>query len=276
MASIMASAGLDRSAPPRVLEGRVAVVTGSTSGIGLGIARALAGRGAMIILHGLCSAIEAEQLCRELGDAYDVPVGFERADMADSIAIAAMLERVARRFGPVDILVNNAGIQHLAAIEDFPPDTWDAIIAINLSAAFHGIRIVLPEMKRRGFGRIVNVASAHALVASPFKSAYVAATHGILGLTKVVALEAAAYGVTCNAVCPGVWTRLVEQQEANQAKVHGISTEEVVRKVFINKQPAGKFATVEQVAAAAAFFCDDAAASITGVALPVESGWTEH
>ena len=224
MNSIMASAGLARSGNARPMDGKVAVITGSTSGIGLGIANSLAAAGAMIVLNGIADPIEAEKLCQVLGPRHDVPVRFDDADMSKPAEIRDMVERIGRSFGPVDILVNNAGIQHVAPIEEFPPEKWDAILAINLSAAFHATRAVLPEMKRRGFGRIINVASAHGLIGSPFKSAYVAAKHGIVGLTKVVALEAAEFGVTCNAVCPGyVWTPLVAKQVDGQAKAHGIS-----------------------------------------------------
>ncbi len=277
MTTIMAAAGLARSEAPRPFDGRVAIVTGSTSGIGLGIAKALAGKGAMIVLNGLGHPDDVEALCHELRAANDVPVRYDEADMSDPAAIGGMVERVGRSFGPVDILVNNAGIQHVAPIEDFPPEKWDAILAINLSAVFHATRAVLGDMKRRSFGRIVNVASAHGLVASPFKSAYVAAKHGVLGFTKVTALEAAESGVTCNAVCPGyVWMPLVEKQVDDHARAHGISREEVIRKVFLADQPTKRFATVEQIAAAVSFLCRDEAASITGIALPVDGGWTAH
>ena len=277
MDTIMASAGLARSGNPRPMDGKVAVITGSTSGIGLGIANALASAGAMIVLNGIAEPIEAEKLCQVLGARHDVPVRFDGADMSKPEAIRDMVERVGRSFGPVDILVNNAGIQHVAPVEEFPPEKWDAILAINLSAAFHATRAVLPEMKRRGFGRIVNVASAHGLIGSPFKSAYVAAKHGIVGLTKVVALEAAEHGVTCNAVCPGyVWTPLVEKQVDGQAKAHGISRDAVIRDVFLAEQPTKRFVTVEEVAGTVAFLCGETAASITGIALPIDGGWTAH
>lgn len=277
MNDIMTSAGLARSGAPRAMDGRVAVVTGSTSGIGLGIANALAAAGAMIVLNGIAERIEAENLCQVLGARHDVPVRFDAADMAKPASIRDMVERVGRSFGPVDILVNNAGIQYVAPIEEFPPEKWDAIQAINLSAAFHATRAVLPEMKRRGFGRIVNVASAHGLIGSPFKSAYVAAKHGVVGLTKVVALEAAEFGVTCNAVCPGyVWTPLVEKQVDSQAQAHGISHDEVIRQVFLAEQPTKRFVTIDEVAAAVTFLCGESAASITGVALPIDGGWTAH
>jgi len=277
MSTIMQSAGLARKAAPRTLEGKVAIVTGSTSGIGLGIAGALAEQGAMIVLNGLGDQEEIATLCHVLGARFDVPVRYDAADMSDAMAIGDMIERTRRAFGPVDVLVNNAGIQHVAAIEDFPVAKWDAIMAINLSAAFHATRAVLPEMKLRGWGRIINLASAHGLIGSPFKSAYVAAKHGIVGLTKVTALEAAEHGITCNAVCPGyVWTPLVEQQVAGQAEAHKLSREDVIRKVFLAEQPTRRFATIEEVAGTVAFLCGTAAASITGVALPVDGGWTAH
>jgi 3-hydroxybutyrate dehydrogenase len=277
MDNIMASAGLARASGSRPLDGRVAVVTGSTSGIGLGIVKALAAEGAMIVLNGIAEPIEAENLCHVLGESYEVPVLFDAADMSNPASIRDMVERVGRSFGAVDILVNNAGIQHIAPVEEFPDGKWDAILAINLAAAFHMTKAVLPEMKRRGFGRIVNIASAHGLTGSPFKSAYVAAKHGIVGLTKVVALEAAEFGITCNAVCPGyVWTPLVESQVDGQAKAHGIGPDEVIRKVFLAEQPTKRFVTIEEVAGTAVFLCSEAAASITGVALPVDGGWTAH
>ena len=277
MSTIMTAAGLARTENPRPLDGKVAVVTGSTSGIGLGIVRALAADGAMIVLNGFGDPDAIRVLGQTLGARYDVPACYDDADMSDPAAVVNMIERVRRTFDPVDILVNNAGIQHVAPIEDFPPEKWDAILAINLSAAFHAIRTALPAMKQRGFGRIVNVASAHGLIASPFKSAYVAAKHGVVGLTKVVALEAAEFGVTCNAVCPGyVWTPLVEQQVKSQAAAHGISREDVIRTIFLAEQPTRRFATVEEIAGTVAFLCSAAAASITGVALPVDGGWTAH
>jgi len=277
MDSTMSAAGLARTGTPRALDGKVAAVTGSTSGIGLGIANALAEAGAMIVLNGIAELIEAENLCQVLGARHEVPVLFDAADMSRPAAINDMVERVGRRFGAIDILVNNAGIQHVAPLEEFPPEKWDAIQAINLSAAFHAIRAVLPEMKRRGFGRIVNIASAHGLIGSPFKSAYVAAKHGIVGLTKVVALEAAEHGVTCNAVCPGyVWTPLVEKQVDAQAKAHGISRDAVIRDVFLAEQPTRRFVSIEEVAGTVAFLCGGHAASITGVALPIDGGWTAH
>ena len=278
MNATLASAGLSASdAPAREFEGRVAVVTGSTSGIGLGIAEALAERGAAVVLNGFGDKDDIETTCHRLAATHRVPVMHDGADMSQAGEVTDMVERAHRAFGPVDILVNNAGVQHVAPIEDFPPERWDLIVAINLSAVFHATRAALPTMKARGWGRIVNIASAHGLVASPFKSAYVAAKHGVLGLTKVTALEAAESGVTCNAVCPGyVWTPLVAGQVAAQAKTHGLSERDVVREVFLKEQPTRRFATVEEIAAATAFLCSGAAASITGVALPVDGGWTAH
>ena len=261
----------------RPLDGRVAIVTGSTSGIGLGIASALAEAGALIVLNGFGDEAEIQNLCHVMSARNDVAVRYDNADMSDGDAIADMVDRTVRSFGPVDILVNNAGIQHVAAIEDFPVAKWDAILAINLSAVFHATRAVLPDMKRRGWGRIVNVASAHGLIGSAFKGAYVAAKHGVVGFTKVTALEAAESGITCNAVCPGyVWTPLVEQQVAAQAKAHGLSPEEVVRKVFLAEQPTRKFATVSEIAGTVAFLCGPASASITGTTIAVDGGWTAH
>ncbi len=277
-ATLINAAGL-AGAPelPRELEGRIAIVTGSTSGIGLGIAEALAARGAAVALNGFGNTAAIEANCTRLAERYAVPVRYDDADMAKPEEVACLVERTRRAFGPVDILVNNAGIQHVAPIEDFPAEKWDAILAINLSAAFHATKAALGTMKERGWGRIVNLASAHGLIASPFKSAYVAAKHGVIGLTKVTALEGAERGVTCNAICPGyVWTPLVANQVAGQAKAHGVSEEEVVRNVFLAEQPTRRFAQVEEIAAATAFLCSAAAASITGVALPVDGGWTAH
>ena len=269
--------GVIGEATPRGLAGRVAIVTGSTSGIGLGIAAALAERGAMIVLNGFGDAAEIARLGQEMGIRYDVKVRYDAADMSDGEAVAAMVARTEQSFGAVDILVNNAGIQHVGPIETFPVEKWNAIMAINLSAAFHATRAVLGSMKGRGWGRIVNIASAHGLIGSPFKSAYVAAKHGVLGLTKVTALEAAEFGVTCNAVCPGyVWTPLVERQVAQQAEAHGLARDEVIKKVFLAEQPTRKFATVEEVAGTVAFLCGGFAGSITGAAIPVDGGWTAH
>jgi 3-hydroxybutyrate dehydrogenase len=265
------------AASRRPLEGRAAIVTGSTSGIGLGIAKVLAEHGAAVMLNGFGDRDAIDKTVRAIGDEHDVDVDFDGADMSKPDMIARLVERTETRFGQVDILVNNAGIQHVAAIEEFPTAKWDAIIAINLSSAFHLTRLVLAGMKARGYGRIVNVASAHGLIASPFKAAYVAAKHGLVGFTKVTALEGAEAGVTCNAICPGyVWTPLVEQQIEDQAKSHDIPRDQVVRDVLLKNQPNKRFATVEEMGALTAFLCSDGAASITGTALPVDGGWTAH
>ncbi len=259
---------------PKPLAGRVAVVTGSTSGIGLGIALALAEAGADVVVNGLGDRDAIDATCAALGE-HGGRVAYDDANLLDAAGAAGLIENSIGRFGHVDILVNNAGIQHVSPIEDFPVDKWNAIIALNLSAAFHTIRTAFAPMKAAGYGRIINIASAHALVASPFKGAYVAAKHGVLGLTKTVALEGAAFGVTCNAICPGyVWTPLVENQIADTAAARGISREAVVRDVLLAAQPTKRFATVEELGALAVFLCGPGAASITGAALPVEGGWT--
>jgi len=259
----------------RPLEGMVAVVTGSTSGIGLGIAEALGGAGAQLMINGLGEASAIERTRAELQGLHRVEVLYSPADMTRPDDIAGMIADARRLLGHVDILVNNAGIQHVEAIETFPVAKWDAIIAINLSSAFHAIRAVVPEMKRREWGRIINIASAHALVASPFKSAYVAAKHGLLGLTKTVALETAEHGITVNAICPGyVLTPLVEKQIPETARARGLTEEQVVRDVLLAAQPTRRFVKTEELGALTAFLCTSAAASITGTALPVDGGWT--
>jgi 3-hydroxybutyrate dehydrogenase len=263
------------TAPRTGVAGRSAVVTGSTSGIGLGIAGALAAAGANVMLNGLGAAAEVEATRAALAGATGVKIAYDGADMTKPAAIRALIEHAERAFGAIDILVNNAGIQHVAPVESFPEEKWDAILAINLSAAFHAIKAALPGMKARGWGRIVTIASAHGLVASPFKAAYVAAKHGAIGLTKTVALETAESGITVNAICPGyVWTPLVERQIDDQAKSHGLPRDRVVREVLLAKQPNKRFATVEEIGALAVFLAGDGAASITGAALPVEGGWT--
>ena len=260
-----------------MLAGKVAVVTGSTSGIGLGIARAFAAAGATIVLNGFGSPEDIRATSTALAGEYQVQALYSAADMADPASIAAMIETTLDTFGRLDILVNNAGIQHVSPLEKFPVERWDAVIAINLSSAFHTTRLALPAMRRQGGGRIVNVASAHALVASPFKAAYVAAKHGLVGLTKVTALETAEENITCNAICPGyVFTPLVEAQIDGQAKSHGIPREDVIRNVLLAQQPNKRFATVEEIGALAVFLASPAAASITGAALPVDGGWTAH
>jgi 3-hydroxybutyrate dehydrogenase len=229
------------------------------------------------VLNGLGDAAQIEALCQRLERRFGRPVHYEAADMSRPDQVEAMVARSVESFGAVDVLVNNAGIQHVAPVDEFPLERWDAIVAINLSSNFHAIRAALPAMKRRGWGRVINVASAHALVASPFKSAYVAAKHGVAGLTKAVALEVAELGITVNAICPGyVLTPLVEKQIPETAKARGISEDEVVRNVLLAAQPTRKFVTVEQVAALAVFLAGDAAASITGAVLPIEGGWTAH
>ena len=259
------------------LKGRTAIVTGSTSGIGLGIARALAGAGANVVINGFGIEAEIEAHRAGLADEFGVKVMFSNADMSRPDAIAAMVAQTVETLGPVDVLVNNAGIQFVSPLENFPPEKWDAIVAVNLSSAFHASRAVFAGMKARKWGRIVNIASAHGLVASPFKSAYVAAKHGVIGLTKTIAMEGAEAGVTCNAVCPGyVWTPLVEKQIEDQARAHGISRQNVIRDVLLAQQPNKRFATVQELGALVLFLCSDAAASITGVALPVDGGWTAH
>jgi 3-hydroxybutyrate dehydrogenase len=265
------------AAASRTLAGRTAVITGSTSGIGLGIARAMAAAGANVVLNGFGAPAEIEALRANLSHEFGVSALASTADMSKPDAIAAMMAMVASSLGDVDILVNNAGIQHVAPLESFAPEKWDAVIAINLSAAFHTSRAVMAGMKARKWGRIINVASAHGLVASAFKSAYVAAKHGIVGLTKVTALEGAEFGITANAICPGyVWTPLVEQQIPDQARAHNMSEADVIKNVLLANQPNKRFATVEEMGALAVFLCNDAALSITGTALPVDGGWTAH
>ena len=260
-----------------MLDGKVAIVTGSTSGIGLGIAEAFAGAGARVVLNGFGDAAAIEATRSGVASRHGVKVTYSGADMSKPAAIAGMVADAIRDHGKVDILVNNAGIQFVAPIDEFPEAKWDAILAINLSSAFHATKAVLPGMKQRKWGRIINVASAHGLVASAFKSAYVAAKHGVVGLTKVTAMETAEDGITCNAICPGyVWTPLVQKQIPEQAKAHGMSEEEVVRKVLLANQPNKRFATVEEMGALAVFLCSQGAASMTGAALPVDGGWTAH
>jgi 3-hydroxybutyrate dehydrogenase len=252
-----------------ILEGKVALVTGSTSGIGLAIAKALAAEGAKLMINGFGDAAAIERECEALGATHD------GADMSDPQAIERMMKRCADELGAVDVLVNNAGIQHVAPVESFPPEKWDAIIAINLSAVFHTTRHALPAMKQKGWGRIVNTASAHSLVASPNKSAYVAAKHGVAGFTKTVALEAARDGVTVNCISPGyVWTPLVENQIPDTMKARNMTREQVMNDVLLAAQPTKKFVTPEQVAALAVFLCRDDAASITGANISMDGGWT--
>jgi len=258
-----------------MLKGKSAIVTGSTSGIGLGVATALAARGVHVMLNGFGDAAEIEKLRSRMARDHGVTVAYDGADMSKPVEIAAMMLNAEKTLGGVDILVNNAGIQFVSPIEEFPPEKWEAIITINLVALFHTIRHAVPGMKKKKWGRIINIASAHALVASPFKSAYVAAKHGVAGLTKTVALETATFGVTVNAICPGyVRTPLVEKQIPDTAKARGISEEQVVRDVLLAAQPTRQFVTVEQVAALACFLVSDEAASITGTLQSIDGGWT--
>jgi 3-hydroxybutyrate dehydrogenase len=257
-----------------MLKGKVAVVTGSTSGIGLGIATALAADGAALMLNGFGDAAAIERLRRELAEKHGVTVGYSGADMSKPAQIRELISAAQQQLGSVDILVNNAGIQHVAPIERFPEEKWDAIIAINLSAAFHATKAALPGMKQRRWGRIINIASTHGLVASAEKAAYVAAKHGIIGLTKVTALETANDAITCNAICPGwVLTPLVQQQVEARAKATGQTVEEAKIALLREKQPMLSFTTPEHLGALARFLCSDAAATMTGEALPMDGGW---
>jgi 3-hydroxybutyrate dehydrogenase len=258
-----------------MLRSKSAVVTGSTSGIGLAIARAMAKEGANVVLNGFGDADEIERARSAIEAEFGVKAIHSPADMAKPDEIAAMIREAEKAFGAVDILVNNAGIQHVSPIEEFPPEKWDQIIAINLSSAFHAIRAAVPGMKRRGWGRIISTASAHSLTASPFKAAYVSAKHGIAGLTKTVALELATHGVTVNCISPGyVWTPLVERQIPDTMKTRGLTREQVINDVMLTAQPTKQFVTVEQVAALAVFLCSEAASQITGANLSMDGGWT--
>ena len=261
----------------RPLAGKVSLVTGSTSGIGLGIARALAEAGSAVVLNGFGVASEIARTKDQIEADFGVKVSYSAADMTQAGSDRRDDRRVIAGHGRLDVLVNNAGIQYVAPLDQFPVEKWDAILSINLSSAFHTTRLALPAMRQNKFGRIINIASAHGLVGSPFKAAYVAAKHGIVGLTKVAALETAEEGITCNAICPGyVYTPLVEAQIDGQAKAHGISREKVIHDVLLAQQPNKRFATVEELGALTVFLASDAAASITGIALPVDGGWTAH
>lgn len=259
------------------LTGKTALVTGSTSGIGLEIARVLAGMGANVVLNGFGDTKQIERDRLEIERLHGVFIAYDAADLLDAGQIEAMCAAALQRFGGVDILVNNAGIQHVAPVDEFPPKKWNDILALNLTAAFHTTRLLLPHMKWSRWGRIVNIASAHALVASPFKSAYVAAKHGLAGLTKAVALEVAEQGVTVNAVCPGyVMTPLVQAQIPSTAQARGMTEEQVVRDVLLAAQPTKRFVTVDEVASLVAYLVSDGAASISGAILPIDGGWTAH
>ncbi|WP_332698217.1 3-hydroxybutyrate dehydrogenase [Bosea sp. (in: a-proteobacteria)] len=257
------------------LKDRTALVTGSTSGIGLAYARALAAEGANVVINGFGEPDAIEKERAGIEKEFKVKALYSAANMMKPDEIAAMVAEAEKVFGAIDILVNNAGIQHVAPVDEFPIEKWDQIIAINLSSAFHATRAALPKMKAKGWGRIINTASAHAFVASPFKSAYVAAKHGIAGFTKTVALEVATKGITVNAIAPGyVWTPLVEKQIPDTMKARGLTKEQVINDVLLTAQPTKEFVTVEQVAALAVFLCTDAAKSITGTTLPMDGGWT--
>jgi 3-hydroxybutyrate dehydrogenase len=258
-----------------MLTGKVALVTGSTSGIGLGIARALAQQEVAVMLNGFGELAAIDKLRKGLAEQHGIKIGYSPADMSKPAEIRGMIEATQREFGAVDILVNNAGIQHVAPIESFPDDRWDAIIAINLSAAFHAIKAALPGMKRRGFGRIINIASAHGLVASGEKVGYVAAKHALVGLSKVVAIETANSGITCNAICPGwVLTPLVQKQVEAKAQEAGIPVEQAKENLVREKQPMLRFTSPEQIGSLAVFLCGEEAATITGAALSIDGGWT--
>lgn len=258
-----------------MLKGKVAVVTGSTSGIGLGIATALAAQGADIVLNGFGDAAEIEKVRAGLAAQHGVKVLYDGADLSKGDAVRGLVDNAVRQMGRIDILVNNAGIQHTALIEDFPTEKWNAILALNLSAVFHGTAAALPHMKKQGFGRIINIASAHGLVASANKSAYVAAKHGVVGFTKVTALETAGQGITANAICPGwVRTPLVEKQISALAEKNGVDQETAARELLGEKQPSLQFVTPEQLGGTAVFLASDAAAQITGTTVSVDGGWT--
>jgi 3-hydroxybutyrate dehydrogenase len=258
-----------------MLNGKMVVVTGSTSGIGLGIAHALGAQGCGIMLNGFGDKAEIEKLRQDLAKAHGVKVAYSPADMSKSSDIRDLIAQATNELGSVDILVNNAGIQFVAPVEDFPEDKWNAIIAINLSASFHAIKAALPQMKQRKWGRIINIASAHGLVASTEKVAYVSAKHGLVGMTKVVAMEAANHGVTCNAICPGwVLTPLVQKQIEARAKEKNVSVEQAKNALLSEKQPMLEFTSTEQIGALATYLASDAASTITGAALSIDGGWT--
>ena len=256
---------------------KTALITGSTSGIGLAIAKNLASKGANVVLNGFGDAKEIEEIRASIAKQFNVKCSYSNANMLEPEQIRKMISEAIKEFGAIDILVNNAGIQHVAPVEEFPEDKFDAIIAINLVSSFHTIKAALPKMKEKGWGRIINIASAHALIASPFKSAYVAAKHGVAGLTKTVALEVAGKGITCNAICPGyVWTPLVQKQIPDTMKARNLTEQQVINDVLLAAQPTKKFVTMEEVAAMAAYFASENASSMTGTILPIDGGWTAH
>ncbi len=259
------------------MQNRNAVVTGSTSGIGLATVRELAGRGCNVMVNGFGDRAEIDRTCAGIAEQSGTRIVYSGADLSRPDEARAMMAEAADLLGPVDILVNNAGIQHVAALHEFPDDKWDLLLAVNLSAAFHTIKAAVPAMRERGWGRIVNTASVLGMVGAPHKPAYVAAKHGIIGLTKSVSIELAPHGITCNAVCPGtVLTPIIEKQIAQQAQVTGLPEDQVLKAVFLEKMPTGRLIGPEEVAAAIAFLCSDAAASITGAVIPVDGGYTTH
>jgi 3-hydroxybutyrate dehydrogenase len=259
------------------MQNRNAVVTGSTSGIGLATVRELAGRGCHVMVNGFGDRAEIDRTCAEIAERSGTRIVYSGADLSRPEEARAMMAEAANLLGPIDILVNNAGIQHVAALHEFPDDKWDLLLAVNLSAAFHTIKAAVPAMRGRGWGRIVNTASVLGMVGAPHKPAYVAAKHGIIGLTKSVSIEVAGHGITCNAVCPGtVLTPIIERQIAQQAQVTGLPEDQVLKAVFLEKMPIDRLIGPEEVAAAIAFLCSDAAASITGAVLPVDGGYTTH
>ncbi|MEL7216268.1 MAG: 3-hydroxybutyrate dehydrogenase [Pseudomonadota bacterium] len=257
------------------LTGKVAVVTGSTSGIGLGIAKSFAQAGTSVVLNSFSDRDADHQIARDLAEETGADVAYIQADMSDGAACRALITQAADRFGSVDVLVNNAGIQHVSGIDEFPVEKWDAVIAINMSSAFHTTAAALPLMRKAGWGRVINIASAHGLTASPYKSAYVTAKHGVVGMTKTVALETAQEPITANAICPGyVLTPLVDEQIPDTMKKYDMDRETVIKEVLLERQPSKEFATVEQLGGTALFLCSDAAAQITGTTISVDGGWT--